>query len=149
MVRYTVSHMTSDTIAAGAPVPSTPTTSKGLLWTGRILSAIPVLLMGVLGLFIYFFAPDQTKQMDKYGYPPHAMTPIFIVELLCVILYVIPQTAVLGAILLTGYLGGAVSTHVRASEPFWFPLLIGGIVWLGLLFRDARLRELLPFRKTT
>jgi hypothetical protein len=64
-----------------------------------------------------------------------------------VILYAIPQTAVLGAILLTGYLGGAVSTHVRAGEPFFFPVIVGVLVWLGLVLRDPRLRSLAPLRR--
>ena len=145
--------MTTDTPYSSPAVlsdaPARRGNSKALIWTGRIISAIPVLLMGVLGLVIFLFFPDQTKEMDKYGYPHHVLKPLFIVELICVVLYVIPQTAVLGAILLTGYLGGAVATHVRAGEAYGFPLLIGGLIWLGLLFRDARLRELLPFRKTT
>jgi hypothetical protein len=74
------------------------------------------------------------------------MVRIAIVELACVLLYAIPRTSVLGAILLTGYLGGAISTHVRAGEPFYLPLGVGVIVWLGLFLRDARLRALLPLR---
>ena len=71
---------------------------------------------------------------------------IGITELVCTILYVIPQTAVLGAILLTGYLGGAVVTHVRMGEPFILPALFGVVLWLGLYLRDPRLRVLIPFR---
>jgi hypothetical protein len=74
------------------------------------------------------------------------MARIAIVELVCVLLYAIPRTSVLGAILLTGYLGGAISTHVRAGEPFILPLAVGVIIWLGLFLRDARLRDLLPLR---
>jgi hypothetical protein len=73
--------------------------------------------------------------------------PVLIIEILCVILYAIPQTAVLGAILLTGYLGGAVATHVHAGEPWFFPVIMGVIVWLGLVLRDPRLRELAPLRR--
>jgi len=128
--------------------PPAPKPSKAMLWTGRVLSAIPVLMMGVMGLVIFFTKPEMMKEgMTKYGFPENVAKPIFFVEMACVVLYVIPQTAVLGAILLTGYLGGAVCTHVRAGEPFIFPLVFGVIVWLGLWFRDARVRELAPFRK--
>jgi hypothetical protein len=85
--------------------------------------------------------------MTKYGYPASAAVPVLIIEIFCVILYAIPQTAVLGAILLTGYLGGAVATHVRAGEPWFFPVIMGVIVWLGLVLRDPRLRELAPLRR--
>jgi hypothetical protein len=72
--------------------------------------------------------------------------PLFIVEIICAILYAVPQTAVLGAILLTGYLGGAIATHVRAAEPFWFPIPFAVLIWLGLYLRDARVRALVPIR---
>jgi len=85
--------------------------------------------------------------MTKYGYPASAAKPVLIIEIICVLLYLIPQTAVLGAILLTGYLGGAVATHVHAGEPWWFPVIFAVLVWLGLLLRDARLRCLLPLRR--
>jgi hypothetical protein len=123
-------------------------TPKAMLWAGRVVSAIPVLMMGVLGLVLFITKPAMiTESMTKYGYPASAAKPVFIIEMICVVLYVIPRTAVLGAILLTGYLGGAVATHVRASEPFWFPVLIGVLVWLGLYLRDARIRAIVPLRR--
>jgi hypothetical protein len=101
----------------------TRATPKAMLWTGRVISAIPILMMGGVGTVIFFAAPGEiTKSMTKYGYPVSVGRPRFIVEIICAILYAIPQTAVLGAILLTGYLGGAIATHVRAAEPFWFPI---------------------------
>jgi hypothetical protein len=78
--------------------------------------------------------------LNKYGYPEAMVTPLAIVLLVSTVLYTIPQTAILGAILLTGYLGGAVATHVRASEPFVFAAAFGVLVWLGLLLRDPRVR---------
>lgn len=75
------------------------------------------------------------------------MTPIGIVELLCVVVYLIPRTSVLGAILITGYFGGAVATHVRVSDAFVIPLVLGVLAWGGLFLRDARLRELLQLKK--
>src|SRR4051794_6483195 len=126
----------------------TRTTSKGMLWAGRVVSAIPVLMMGGVGLVMLFTSPkDLAEGMTKYGYPAGVARPLLAVEVACVVLYVIPQTAVLGAILLTGYLGGAVATHVRVGEPFWFPIVFGVLVWLGLFLRDARVRSLVPLRR--
>ena len=123
-------------------------TSKMMLWTGRVISAVPILMMGGLGTYFLFAATDKVAQdMAKFGYPAHVARPLLIFEISCAVLYLIPQTAVLGAILLTAYLGGAVATHVRASEQqFWFPIAMGALVWLGLFLRDARIRKLVPFR---
>jgi hypothetical protein len=84
----------------------------------------------------------------RYGYPERALLPIAIVELTCVILYAIPRTSVLGAILLTGYLGGATATHVRVGEPPIIAIIVGIVVWLGLYLRDQRLRALVPLRSS-
>jgi hypothetical protein len=117
-------------------------------WTGWVLSAIPILMMGVLGAFILIFKRAMAEEGNaKYGYPAGVTVPLFTVEIICVILYAIPQTAMLGAILLTGWLGGAVATHVRAGEPWFFPVIMGVIVWLGLFLREPRLRALVPLRK--
>lgn len=121
--------------------------SKGALWTGRVISALPVLFM-LFGAVFTFVKPDEARKgMLEHGYQEHHVIPIIIVELCCVILYVIPQTAVLGAILLTGYLGGATATHVRVNESWFFPVIFGILVWLGLYLRDPRLRDLVPLRK--
>jgi hypothetical protein len=74
------------------------------------------------------------------------LVPIGLLELLCAVLYLVPQTALLGAVLLTGYLGGAVATHLRIGEPFVLPLVLGVLIWAGLWLRDPRLRGLLPLR---
>ena len=76
------------------------------------------------------------------------MPGIGIIEITCAILYAIPRTAVLGAILMTGFLGGAIASHVRIGEAFHIPLILGLLVWLGLLLRDARMHDLLPLRAT-
>src|SRR3954468_5154598 len=122
-------------------------TSKGVLWTGRVLSALPVLM--IVGGAIFGLAKPAmvTEQMTHYGYPEGVSKPLVIVELLCALLYAIPQTSVLGAILLTGYLGGATATHVRVSEPFFIPIIVGVVIWLGLFLRDARVRALIPIRR--
>ena len=118
-----------------------------MLWTGRIISALPVLLMVFFGAFGVLKPAAFAPGFAHYGYPDGALVPICIVEIICAIIYAIPQTSVLGAILLTGYLGGATNTHVRAGEPFYIPIIVGVLVWLGLFLRDHRLRALVPLRK--
>jgi hypothetical protein len=127
---------------------STTKPGKVALWTGRVLSALPVLMM--LGGAIYsLIKPAAVREgFEKFGYPERFFMPIIITEIICVLLYVFPQTSVLGAILLTGYLGGAVATHVRIADPaFVMPIIIGVIVWLGLFLREPRLRSLIPLRR--
>lgn len=122
--------------------------SKKLLWTGRVISAIPMLMMfGLAVVFLIMNPPMVEEGMKKYGYPEGSGRVLLIVEIVCALFYMIPQTAVLGAILLTGYLGGAVATHVRASEPPYMPIIFGVLVWLGLLLREPRLWPLLPWRR--
>ena len=91
------------------------------------------------------------KATTDLGYPAAAVFPIGIIELVCLTLYLLPQTAVLGAILLTGYLGGAVATHVRAGSPLLshtlFPLYVALLLWGGLYLRELRLADLLPLRR--
>src|SRR5262245_21094735 len=107
--------------------------SRKALWAGRIISAIPVLLMFFMAIFLALFKPQMMEEgTKKYGYPEGSARKIVIVEIACAAIYMIPQTAVLGAILLTGYLGGATATHVHAGEPFFIPVIVGVLVWLGL-----------------
>jgi hypothetical protein len=92
-------------------------------------------------------AVDSTVQL---GYAAQVVLPLGVVQLFCLALYVFPRTAMLGAMMLTGYLGGAIATHVRNGSPLFsliFPILIGALIWGGLFLRDERLRELLPFRR--
>ncbi len=84
----------------------------------------------------------------KVGFPPGALVPLGLVLLVCTALYVIPRTALLGAVLLTGYFGGAIATHVRMGEPFVFPLVFGILAWASLYLRDARVRGLFGHEKT-
>jgi len=85
------------------------------------------------------------------GYPADRVFPIGVIELVCLVLYLIPRTAVLGAILLTGYLGGAIATHVRIGSPLLshtlFPIYVAVMIWGGLFLREPRLRDLVPFRR--
>lgn len=123
--------------------------SKKMVWTGRVLSAPPVLLLAFSAAMKFARPPEVIKGFVELGYAERLAVPLGIVEIACVVLYVIPQTAVLGAILLTGYLGGATATHVRVGQPFFMPIVVGVVAWLGLYLRDPRLRALIPLRNRT
>jgi uncharacterized membrane protein YphA (DoxX/SURF4 family) len=120
---------------------------KKLIWAGYILSALPALLLLFSGVMKLVKPPSVVEGFTHLGYDQSLALGIGIVELLCTILYLIPRTSVLGAILLTGYLGGATATHLRIDEPFYGAVLLGILVWGGLFLRDARLRVLIPLRK--
>ncbi len=125
--------------------------SKKALWAGRITSALPVLFL-LLDAIMKFVKPAPVVEATvKLGYPESTIFGMGIVLLACTIIYVIPATSVLGAILLTGYLGGAVATHMRVGDPLFthtlFPIYFGILIWGGLYGRDARLRALIPLRK--
>lgn len=119
------------------------------VWIGRVLSAIPVLLLTFSAVLKLAHHPEAVKNFhEKYLFAPSMLSPIGVIELLCVAVYLVPQTAVLGAILMTGYLGGAIATELRAGSANWIgPLAFGVFAWLGLWLRDARLREQLPIRR--
>jgi hypothetical protein len=123
--------------------------SKMMLWAGRILSALPVLMLIMSGVMKLTKVAPVLEGFAKSGYPESVIVPLGIVELVSTLLYVIPQTSVLGAILLTGYLGGATASHVRGGEAFITPVILGVLVWLGLFLRDARIRALVPLRRQT
>jgi DoxX-like family len=127
--------------------------SKKAVWTGRVLSGLAV-------LFLLFDAgvkvlqhPMAVQGTVELGYPQGVLVTLGIVQLVCLALYLIPRTAVLGAILWTGYLGGAVATHVRIGHPLFshvlFPVYVAALLWVGLWLRDERIRTVLPVRATT
>jgi hypothetical protein len=121
---------------------------KARLWAGRVVSALPVLMLLASATMKLTHAPQVVEQfVGKFGYPESSITPIAVVEILCAILYAIPQTSVLGAVLVTGYLGGATATHVRVGDSFVAPVVLGVIVWAGLYLRDERIAALLPVRR--
>ena len=121
--------------------------SKAMLWTGYVLSALPAIALVLSGIFKFMpSSPDLEKNLEHIGWPLVAVVPLGITELIAAILYIIPRTSVLGAILVTGYMGGAIATHARIGEMFVIQALIAVLAWLGLYFRDARLRALLPLR---
>lgn len=134
---------------ASASLPTTvPRTKPWMLWTGRVLSAIPTLILLVFGAFALTKAPPVIAGMKQFGYAESTIVPVAILEIASAVIYAIPRTAMLGAILMTGYLGGAVATHVRIGDPGWpMALFMGILVWLGLYLRDARVRELVPHHR--
>src|SRR5713226_7286010 len=121
--------------------------SKKKLWAGRIISALPVLMLVFSGVMKLAKPAPVLQGFARYGYPESLILVIGILEIACTIVYVIPRTSVLGAILLTGYLGGATATNVRIGEAlFIIPVILGVLVWGGLFLRDDRLRALIPLR---
>jgi hypothetical protein len=119
-----------------------------VVWTGRTVSGLVGLFLLFDGLAKVMRAQPSVEGTMQLGYPDGLVVPIGLTLLVCTAVYVIPRTSVLGAILLTGYLGGATATHVRAQDPnFFFPLTFGVLVWVGLFLRDDRLRALIPWRR--
>ena len=126
------------------------TTAKPMLWVGRVISALVILFLIFDCVVKVMQMPQAVEPTVKFGYAASLVPVLGILELACLILYVIPQTSVLGAILMTGYLGGAVATQVRVgAEPFSliFPFIIGALIWGGLFLRDSQLRALVPLRR--
>ncbi len=125
--------------------------SKKNLWAGRIVSGLPALFLLVDGAAKLVKPAVVVEATTKLGYPEGLIVPVGIILIVCTILYLIPATSVLGAILTTGYLGGAVATHVRVNEavfPMVFPIILGALLWLGLYLNDTRLRALIPLRSS-
>lgn len=132
-------------------MPSTSQTapaSRGMLWTGRIITALIALFLLFDCAVKLMKSPQAVQGTIQLGYPESKVVPIGLVLLASLAFYLLPRTSILGAILLTGYLGGATATMVRVSSPWvLFPVLIGMLVWAGLYFRDEQLRALIPLRR--
>jgi hypothetical protein len=130
--------------------PIAVSTSTKARWSGWIIGGLPSLFLLVDATFKFIRPAPVLEATAKIGYPESSLVPIGVALLASTLLYLSPPTAVLGAILLTGYLGGAVATHARVSDPLFshvlFPVYFGIMLWLGLYLRDRRLRELVPFR---
>ncbi len=128
--------------------PQASTTAGGMLWTGRVISTlIALFLLFDGGARIARFAP-YVEGTIQFGYPERLAPWIGLALVVSTLLYVIPRTAVLGAILVTGYLGGAVASHVRAEDPgFFFAFTFGVLAWAGIYLREPRLRALIPLRQ--
>jgi hypothetical protein len=129
-----------------------PSSSSVALWAGRIISGIVVLFLVFDGVIKVIKDPHVLAASADLGYSVSSIVGIGALLLACTLLYVIPRTAILGAILLTGYLGGAVASNVRVGHPVFeciFPVIFGILVWAGLFLRDVELRNMVPLRKRT
>ena len=137
------------TTFAAPTTDSTPAPARqrgAMFWAGWVLTVLVSLMLAMGGVMNVTRSETAVKGLNQYGYPPGVLVPLGVVVLASVALYLFPRTAVLGAILLTGWLGGAVNTHVRAGEPWFFAVIFGILVWLALYLRDARVRALVPLR---
>jgi DoxX-like family len=127
------------------------TTTKSMIWIGWIMSGIVVLFLLFDGITKLMMIAPVVDATIGIGFPVDVIRPLGIVCLACAILYAIPRTSILGAILLTGFLGGAVASKVRLEDPLFsqvlFGVYVGILAWGGLYLRDDRLRSLIPFRR--
>ena len=127
---------------------ATSTVSKAALWTGRVMSALPVLLILLGSVMKLMKYPSVVEGFARAGVPERLILPVGLIELVCVVVYVIPRTSVLGAILMTGLLGGATITTLRIGDPTYpMPVILGMLAWGGLYMRDLRMRALIPLRQ--
>jgi DoxX-like protein len=121
--------------------------SGKIVWVGRVISVLASLLFLFSAFMKLKGGPELAKGMAHLGLPESMVMPLAILELSCVVIYLIPATSVLGAILLAGYVGGAICTHWRVGDPFVVQIVLGLLVWLGLYLREDRLKGLIPLRR--
>jgi uncharacterized membrane protein YphA (DoxX/SURF4 family) len=121
--------------------------SGKIVWVGRVISALPSLLFLMSGAMKLKGGPELMQGFTHLGFPDSLAVPLAILEISCTVIYLIPATSVLGAILLTGFMGGAICTHWRVGDPFLVQIALGVFVWLGLYLREARLQALIPLRR--
>src|SRR5512139_2164035 len=141
-------------ITANHPVLSEGASARNnVLWAGRLISVLAVLFLLFDASVKVLRLPLAVEATVQLGYPEGVVLGLGVLELVCLILYLVPRTAVLGVVLWTGYLGGAVATHVRVGNPLLshtlFPIYVAIFLWLGLWLRDQRLRFVLPLRAAT
>ena len=115
--------------------------------TGWVLSALVALMFAFSAFLKIKGGPDLDKGMEHLGLPASMVMPLAILELTCLAIYLIPPTAVLGAILLAGYVGGTIVTHWRSGDPFIVNIILGLVLWLAIYLREPRLKELIPLRR--
>jgi hypothetical protein len=128
------------------PAPSTSVPGKKALWTGRVLTGLATLFLLVDASFKFMTTPEAVTATRELGWPTNVIPLLGVIELVCLALYLVPRTAVLGAVLWTGYLGGAIATHLRIGNPLLthtlFPIYVAALIWGGLWLRERRLRGL-------
>ena len=120
--------------------------SKKVVWAGRVVSGLASLVFAMSAMMKLKGGEGAAQMFAHLGLSGSLILPIAILELASLVIYLVPRTSALGAILLTGYMGGAILAHLRVGEPPVIPAVLGILVWLGLYLRDARLRALLPLR---
>src|SRR5436305_56919 len=120
--------------------------SRTAFWAGWVVTAVPVAMLLLSGVFKLLKPTQVLEEFERLGYGEGLAIGLGILEIACTFVYAVPRTATLGAVLLTGYLGGAVATHVRVGDQFIGPVALGVLIWAGLYLRDRRLRVLLPVR---
>jgi hypothetical protein len=121
--------------------------SRKALWIGYLVSALPVLLLVFSDVIKLMKPPQMVEGFARLGIPDSLISQLGILELVCVIIYLVPRTSIMGAILTTGYFGGAIATNLRLGESFLLPLMAGMMIWGGLYLRDQRVRALIPLRR--
>jgi hypothetical protein len=140
--------MTTTTLNDAAIAPRRP--SKPAAITGWVITGLLVLMFGAGGIYTIFNPRMMNEGLAQQGFPPSAGKVLIAIEIVCAVLYAIPRTAMLGAILFTGFFGGAVCVHVRLNDGMWFiPAIFGVLTWLALYLRDLRVRALIPLRQPT
>jgi DoxX-like protein len=140
-IRHSISELRDMT-----PAPEKPKSPAWMYWTGWVVTVLPSLLLIFSAMIKFFGPPEWTKDFTKAGWNANLLVPLGITELACTILYLVPQTSTLGAVLLTGYMGGAICHHLRLGEPIVVQVVFGMVIWLGLYLREPRLRAILPIR---
>jgi hypothetical protein len=120
---------------------------RTLIWGGRAISGLLALLLTISAVMKLIGGVGVAEGFARMGLPEFLRVPLGIVELSCVVIYLIPATSVTGAILLTGYIGGAIVTHLRLGEPIYLQIALGLLIWLGLYLREPRIKELIPLRR--
>lgn len=128
--------------------PAAAAPSRRAVWGGRAISILASLLFLFSAVLKLKGGPELGKGFEHLGLPPAIAVPLGILELACVVLYLVPASSVLGAILLTGYLGGAICTHWRVGDPVVVHLVLGGCIWLGVYLQEPRLKVLIPIRRS-
>lgn len=140
----------SPNLSTSTDAPASPVRAgKAVVWTGRVLSGLAVLFLAFDGIFKLFITPEAVAGNQDLGWTIDSMFGIGVLQLVLLVVYLVPRTSVLGAILWVGYLGGAVATHVRIDNPLFshvlFPTYIAALLWAGLWLRDPRIRTVFPF----
>ena len=122
--------------------------SGKIVWTGRVITVLVSLLFLFSAAMKFMGGAEVKEGMTHLGLPESMIIPLGILEAACTVIYLIPATSVLGAILLAGYIGGAICTHWRVGDPFLPQVAVGLVVWLGIYLREHRLKTLIPLRKS-